>query len=175
MNKFENIYMVCPPNTETGGPEACHQLIGEMSKLGIKANLIYYKKKKTLNNLRGRLDQSIREDTIITPNTRAPVPKAYECYEAPFTDTIVDSANNLLILPENLLHLIHIGKNIKKGIWWLSVDNALLAISRLGSIPMLRSKVMHFYQSDYARQFLELLSLENSFPLSDYISEKISS
>jgi hypothetical protein len=173
MNKFENIYMVCPPLTETGGPEACHQLIGEMRKLNIQANLIYYKKKKTLVNLKGRLDQSIKGNVIVTPTHKAPTPIPYECYQAPFTNQIVDSEKSLLILPENQLHLINLGKNIKKGIWWLSVDNALLAIARLGSIPPLRSGVFHFYQSDYARQFLSLLSLENSFALSDYISERI--
>ena len=48
MQKFENIYMVCPPQTESGGPEASHQLVGEMCKLDISADLIYYKKKKTI-------------------------------------------------------------------------------------------------------------------------------
>ena len=173
MNRFENIYTLCPPQTETGGPEATHQLVGEMCKLGIQAHLVYYKKKKTLLNLRGRLDQSVSGDTISTPGCQNPTPKAYECYEAPFTNQIVDSEKNLLILPENQLHLVNVGREIQKGIWWLSVDNALLAIAKLGNIPMLRSGVFHFYQSDYARQFLELLSLENSFPLSDYISENI--
>jgi hypothetical protein len=32
---------------------------------------------------------------------------------------------------------------------------------------------MHFHQSEYARQFLDLLSFENIFPLSDYISNAI--
>ena len=165
--------MFCPPQTETGGPEAAHQLIGEMHKLNIQAELVYYKKKKTMFNLRGRLDQSVKGDTILTPSYQAPSPKAYESYRAPFTNQMVDSEKSLLILPENLLHLVRFGKRIKKGIWWLSVDNALMAIARLGSIPSLRSGVFHFYQSEYVRQFLELLGLENSFPLSDYISERI--
>jgi hypothetical protein len=166
MYKFENIYMLCPPQTETGGPEACHQLIGEMQKLNIQANLVYYKKKKTLFNLKGRLDQFVKGSTILTPVCHAPMPKAYEGYGAHFTNQIVDSEKNLLILPENQLHMAHIGKRIKKGVWWLSVDNALMAIARLGNIPSLRSGVLHYYQS-------ELLGLENSFSLSDYISERI--
>ena len=173
MNKFDNIYMLCPPQNETGGPEAIHQLIGEMNTLNIQAKLVYYKKKKTLFNFRGRLDQSIKGDTVFTPSYQTPVPKAYECYAAPFTNQIEDSEKSLLILPENLIHLVNFGKRIKKGIWWLSVDNALMAIARHGNISSLRSGMFHFYQSEYARQFLDLLGFENSFPLSDYISERI--
>ena len=165
--------MLCPPQTETGGPEASHQLIGEMHKLNIQAELVYYKKKKTMFNLRGRLELSVKGDIILTPGCQAPTPKAYEGYGAPSTNQIVDSEKSLLILPENMLHMVHFGKRIKKGIWWLSVDNALMAIARLGSIPPLRLGVFHFYQSDYARQFLDLLGLEHSFSLSDYISESI--
>ncbi len=173
MSKFEKIYMLCPPQTETGGPEACHQLIGEMHRLNIQANLIYYKKKKTFLNLRGKLDQSIRGNTIFTPGYQSPCPTAYQGYNAPFTNQIEDSEKNLLILPENQLHLLHLGKKIQKGVWWLSVDNALLAIARLGNISLMREGMMHFYQSEYARQFLDLLSFENVFPLSDFISERI--
>lgn len=173
MSKFENIYVLCPPQKETGGPEASHQLVGEMNKLNIQANLIYYKKKKTLMNLRGRLDESVNGEIISTPSFKSPTPLAYENYNASYVDQIVDSEKSLLILPEIFLNLIHFGEKIKKGVWWLSVDNALMAISKLGKIPPLRSGVLHFYQSDYARQFLDLLSIENSFPLSDYISEKI--
>ncbi len=165
--------MLCPPQTETGGPEACHQLIGEMRKLNIQAELVYYKKKKTLFNLSGRLDQSVKGNTILTPGCQAPTPKAYEGYGASSTNQMVDSEKSLLILPENMLHMVHFGERIRKGIWWLSVDNALMAIAKLGSIPPLRSGVFHFYQSEYARQFLDLLGLENSFSLSDYISERI--
>ena len=108
-------------------------------------------------NLRGRLKQSVKGDIILTPGCQAPTPKAYEGYGAPSTNQIVDSEKILLILPENMLHMVHFGKRIKKGIWWLSVDNALMAIARLGSIPPLRLGVFHFYQSDYARQFLDRL------------------
>ena len=66
--------MLCPPQTETGGPEACHQLIGEMRKLNIQANLVYYKSKKTLFNLRSRLDQSVKGNTIVTPGYQVPFP-----------------------------------------------------------------------------------------------------
>ena len=57
MANFEKVYMLCPPQTETGGPEACHQLIGAMNQINIPAELVYYKKKKTFSNLKGRLDQ----------------------------------------------------------------------------------------------------------------------
>ena len=173
MQKFKNIYMLCPPQTESGGPEAAHQLVGEMCKLDISANLIYYKKRKTIFNLKGKLGISVKGNVILTTKYLNPTPKSYDCYSASISNKIIDDENNLLILPENLLHLVNFGKRIKKAIWWLSVDNALLAISKLQNISVLRSEIFHFYQSEYARQFLELLNFENSFSLSDYISEKI--
>ena len=173
MQKFKNIYMLCPPQTESGGPEAAHQLVGEMCKLDISANLIYYKKRKTIFNLKGKLGISVKGNVILTTKYLNPTPKSYDCYSASISNKIIDDENNLLILPENVLHLVNFGKRIKKAIWWLSVDNALLAISKLQNISVLRSEIFHFYQSEYARQFLELLNFENSFSLSDYISEKI--
>ena len=173
MQKFKNIYMLCPPQTESGGPEAIHQLVGEMCKLDISANLIYYKKRKTIFNLKGKLDISVKGDVIFTTKYLNPTPKSYDCYSASISNEIIDDENNLLILPENLLHLVNFGKRIKKAIWWLSIDNALMAISKLQNISVLRSEIFHFYQSEYARKFLELLNFENSFSLSDYISEKI--
>ena len=165
--------MLCPPQTESGGPEAIHQLVGEMRKLDISANLIYYKKRKTIFNLKGKLDISVKGDVIFTTKYLNPTPKSYDCYSASISNEIIDDENNLLILPENLLHLVNFGKRIKKAIWWLSIDNALMAISKLQNISVLRSEIFHFYQSEYARKFLELLNFENSFSLSDYISEKI--
>ena len=165
--------MLCPPQTESGGPEAAHQLVGEMCKLDISANLIYYKKRKTIFNLKGKLGISVKGNVILTTKYLNPTPKSYDCYSASISNKIIDDENNLLILPENVLHLVNFGKRIKKAIWWLSVDNALLAISKLQNISVLRSEIFHFYQSEYARQFLELLNFENSFSLSDYISQKI--
>ena len=173
MQKFKNIYMLCPPQTESGGPEAAHQLVGEMCKLCISANLIYYKKRKTIFNLKGKLGISVKGNVILTTKYLNPTPKSYDCYSASISNKIIDDENNLLILPENVLHLVNFGKRIKKAIWWLSIDNALMAISKLQNISVLRSEIFHFYQSEYARQFLELLNFENSFSLSDYISQKI--
>ena len=173
MQKFKNIYILCPPQTESGGPEASHQLVGEMCKLDISANLIYYKKKRTIFNLKGKLNISVKGDVIFTTKYLNPTPKSYDCYSAPISNEIIDDENNLLILPENLLHLVNFGEKIKKAVWWLSIDNALMAISKLQNISVLRSEIFHFYQSEYARKFLELLNFENSFSLSDYISEKI--
>ena len=128
--------MLCPPRTESGGPEASHQLVGEMCKLDIPANLIYYKKRKTILNLKGKLDISVKGDVIFTTKYLNPTPKSYDCYGASISNKIIDDENNLLILPENLLHLVNFGKRIKKAIWWLSIDNALMSISKLQNIGL---------------------------------------
>ena len=59
-------------------------------------------------------------------------------------------------------------------IWWLSVDNGLLALGQLRRrIDHLRShpKIYHAYQSEYAKHFLGALGFRSiELPLSDYIN-----
>jgi hypothetical protein len=56
---------------------------------------------------------------------------------------------------------------MKKGIWWLSVDNNHGKFQDFSN-----SKITHFYQSFYALDFLQKNGAEKYLPLFDYIPSK---
>lgn len=104
----KKIYVLCPKGLKTGGPELLHQLVFAINKLnnGSKAYLTY------TSETSGKIPvESFREyigDSGIEQSK------------------IEDNANNIIVFPETNLDLMHKFKNVKKYIWWLSVDNFLI-------------------------------------------------
>ncbi|MGC8869431.1 MAG: hypothetical protein ACP5P7_07235, partial [Sulfurihydrogenibium sp.] len=107
------IYIACPANVATGGPESLHQLgYHFINDLNVPASMYYY-----------NFDNS---------KFKNPVHPEYEFYKVPYiTDQqdIEDDRVNILIVPEILDGLIQLKKykKIRKGIWFLSVDNYYLS------------------------------------------------
>jgi hypothetical protein len=102
------IYVLTPANIATGGTELLHQLVFHLRKdLRIDAYLYYYPVKNS-----------------------NPVPKEFQNYEAPYVREIEENNKNILIGFESFfaLELLQKFKNIRKGIWWLSVDNFFLSL-----------------------------------------------
>jgi hypothetical protein len=101
------IYIAAPAATATGGPELLHQLAYHLKNdLDIKAYMYYY------------------------PNNHPkPVHPNYEEYGIQFVDQIEDKRYNILVVPETIkgIELLDHFFNIKKIIWWLSVDNFYLS------------------------------------------------
>lgn len=103
------IYIACPANTATGGPELLHQLgFHLINDLNITAFIYYY-----------NFDNS---------KFKTPVHPEYEFYNVPYVLEISekeDIEENILIVPEILsgLSLLPKYKNLRKGVWFLSVDN----------------------------------------------------
>ena len=102
-------YIACPANIATGGPELLHQLGYHLIKdLNIKAFMYYYDFDKT--------------------RFKTPVHPEYKFYNIPYVSGIPkkeDIEENILIVPEilNGLSLLPNYKKIRKGVWFLSVDN----------------------------------------------------
>src|ERR1035437_2655135 len=97
----KEIYIFCPANQETGGPDALHQLRYYMEKVHLNAYMIYF-------------NTTVGKD---------PIPDKYKNYE-PKVKTIaeiIDIESNILIAPESSSILLNNCSNIKKYIWWLSV------------------------------------------------------
>jgi hypothetical protein len=103
------IYIACPANLATGGPELLHQLGYHLiNDLSVKAFMYYYD-----------FDNS---------KFKTPVHPEYEFYNVPYVLEIPENENiekNILIVPEILSSLLLLPKyeNIRKGVWFLSVDN----------------------------------------------------
>lgn len=172
------IYVACPSNVATGGPELLHQLVYKLNLMGLNAQMYYY-------------DWDGGEN---------PVHKEYEIYKNKYTSQILDKSNNILIVPEIITELLYKYRNIQRVIWWLSVDNYYVATNNIlyyikngkviTAIKIMIKKILfhenkmyyrfddsditHFVQSEYAKQHLlqKKINMEKIFFLSDYINSK---
>jgi hypothetical protein len=160
------IYVACPSNVATGGPELLHQLVYELRKLGFNAYMYYYDMEN--NN---------------------PIHPAYVKYSNPYVENIEDNQLNILIVPEVKTGLIYDYNKIQKVIWWLSVDNfykrfdsnilwkkvVKKILFNLGYFKVYRfqkdNNLIHFVQSEYAKQHLLQKGIENIYFLGDYLNE----
>lgn len=98
----QKIYIYCPANLRSGGPEALHQLCFYMVKVGLDAYMVYYN----------------------TTDGIEPMPPIYSIYgvkRKPFSE-IEDSPTNILVAAESSTIMLNGFKRIQKYIWWLSVN-----------------------------------------------------
>ena len=105
LKKSTKIYILAPANTFTGGPECLHQLAFYISKIFKVQTLLYY----------------------LPDNLKSPVHRNFKHYKISYTNFIEDQKDNILIMPEHIMFLEFGLKysNIRKIIWWLSIDNYL--------------------------------------------------
>jgi hypothetical protein len=161
----KNIYIICPPKKATGGPEALHQLGYILNSLGFNAKMLYSKYK---------ID---------------PVHPFYKNYNVPYTMSIKDSVDNVIIIPESMTNLIAKYPLSQKKIWWLSLDfYEILMNSREKKKNWIRKllvpykhteyrfepnkSVTHWYQSQRTKEFLLTKKLDNEIAyLCDYVTE----
>ncbi|NPV38344.1 MAG: glycosyltransferase [Brevinematales bacterium] len=119
------VYIACPAHVSTGGPELLHQLAYDLRNVLAANTFMYYYNVKD------------NED---------PVSSAYRHYGIPFVKKISpqdDNEQNILIVPEvkEGLRLLSMYKNIRKGVWFLSVDNYYL--SRCKKIDFLWQRIVN--------------------------------
>lgn len=143
------IYIVCPANLATGGPELLHQLGYKLNLFGYVADMFY---------------------TNMTPDI-CPVCPQYEKYNVPFSTEAHQLPGNIFIVPEINISMLQDLKPFRCIVWWLSVDHARFTEDDV--IYMRNNKnIMHLVQSHYALDFLHntLNIKDNIFYLSDYIN-----
>ena len=114
MIEAEKIYVVCPANSKTGGPELLHQLVHELTQTGHKAFIVYT----------GIYDHSYK--------TIGEYSKYINSYLLP--DEIKDNQENIVIVPETNVLFLKGYKHIQKAVWWLSVDNFYFAYKSLSAM-----------------------------------------
>ena len=128
--RFKKTYVLAPYGNTTGGIELSHQLVGRINDMGGEAYIVY------IDNNR------IVKDASVTPQ--------YSKYNIKVSDTIEDSEENILILPEVYYDMIYRYKDIRIGCWWMSVDNHYLACHWTDSWRFYKSlgrKVRYVYRS----------------------------
>lgn len=163
MHITENkIIVCCPGSSITGGPELLHQLVDELRNIGREAYIAYYPFDHTYE-----------------------CPELYKKYDAP-QDNLIDNDKTFIIIPETATTIARGINNARIGVWWLSVDNYLLArhqsmlkdiywrytslISHRMPLNRMR-KYVHFTQSSYAEHFLKKAGIA-SISLNDYLSKE---
>lgn len=169
---LSNIYIICPANIATGGPELLHQLAASLIKMGAKCFMFY-----------------------LPSNIENPVHSNYFQYNVPFVREVENSSNNIIVIPESYPEGIFIKdfSEMKKVIWWLSVDNYFSAVNgliakhshklafnlkqlfnyyKIPSIKVIAKQkdIIHLVQSHYAKNFLEKSNIIKTAFLSDYLN-----
>ncbi len=170
---YKKIYVLCPGGVKTGGTELLHQLVFALNQIGNNAELIY-------------------------TGDDVGVQQAFEKYIFKYTynlKSIIEDSENLLIVSETQIEYLNKYENIKKAIWWLSVDNYIKNASFVaryklfglgsaiyrwvkGDIHDRRKEIlaadMHFCQSIYAVKYLKSnydIAANKIRYLSDYIND----
>ncbi|MEM4325821.1 MAG: hypothetical protein QXU40_00785 [Candidatus Pacearchaeota archaeon] len=121
------IYILAPSDYVTGGAECLHQLSHKLIKFNYKAFVYYIPK--------------IKESFV----------EAYKKYDVKKAERIEDDEKNIVIIPESWIDKIKNFKNIRKCIYWLSVDNVkrntTLPIGKINKkIPFFRKKFPKTYE-----------------------------
>lgn len=159
------IYLLCLHGVRTGGPEAIHQLSDALIEQGFDARMVYY------------TWAQIAALEIATPQSayffgERPVPYTeYERYRVNIADSVPNSPDCVVVLPETLCHLAPKFDKATVLVWWLSVDNGFGALSKVNLNHLRKPNVKHAAQSVYANRFVVSLGLRpppGAF-LSDYI------
>lgn len=152
----------------TAGPEAIHQLVADLNRLGQPSAVVYF---------------PFESDFSTVP--------AYQKYQAPVAK-YVDEKDSLIIFPEIVTTYVFKVRNAKVAIWWMSVNNFtcqrygyvwrdklryfkyfLKGLRPLRGIQSLR-KFIHFAQSNYALDFLKKNNIDGlmlSDPIPVYTSK----
>ena len=163
------IYMMCPANIHSGGPELCHQLVSQLLQFGVDAYIFY------LAAGRGGF------------NSENPIDEFYKKYHLPYVLEIEDDSKNILIFNESANGWYYYFKNVRKIFWWMSVDNCIRNISQLilnrtknalaEPMPKLfyfeKDGTEHWVQSEYARQFclLNAIPKDKIYFVEDYLNQ----
>jgi hypothetical protein len=155
------IYIVCDAFSQTGGPEALHQLGRALTDLGHDAVMVYVPRD---------LKPTVSDGVINFPELIQPMPSIYARYDLPHAYRIEDQAGVAVVLPEIWPSLIEYLNRALPYFWWLSVDNAKKLVDSFGGIEVLRrSRAIHLCQSYYALRYLADNGI-HGIPLFDYTS-----
>jgi len=156
----KKIYVYCPGNSVTGGPELLHQLVAELAKNKVPASIVYYPCDREWST-----------------------PEPYLRYGCLVEKEVPDDSDIAVIAPEVATNLLHRFTNARRCIWWLSVDNyrgnfenmdrAKLFLKRsISSRIQSPESVTHLCQSAYSKQFVKSRFGAVGHSLSDYLADE---
>lgn len=163
--RMKTIYLLCLHNVRTGGPEAIHQLSDSLLKQGFDARMVYYNRGHIARLEGGPIDEEGYHFSDAPEYMRCQFDE-YAHYATRIESAVPNSPDAIVVLPEAICHLTPKFNKATVLVWWLSVDNAFGALSRV-NLNLLRG-VKHASQSYYATDFCHALGLPKVASLSDY-------
>lgn len=161
------VYILCPANLKTGGPESLHQLASVLISFGIKTYMAYLQ-------LSG-----------VSFDKEDPVHDAYKKYHVPYTYDLEGNTKNVVVVPETITSH-EVGK-IRRILWWMSVDNYLknvknvmkgqlsnplaYPVPKFFTFDKADKSIEHWGQSEYVRQFLRLNGITDIKTVETHMSQ----
>ena len=166
MQKYNKVVVCCPAELVTGGPELLHQFVHHLTEQGVDAHITYY-----------------------PFCSKHSTPEAYKHYKINIISLseIEASEDILIVIPETATQISKRFPNNSIAIWWLSVDNYFgyplsenniykkgvhwlkILLGKKLSLRKMR-EMIHFYQSEYARLFLQHNNI-TALSLKDYLNK----
>ena len=115
------LFVLCPSNSVTGGPDALHQLVHTARSLGFDASLVYYPPSNIIH-------------------------ERYSCYDIQLAEVIPDDPSSIVVVPEVCpAFLNETYSKTTKVFWWLSWDYGAQNFPAVN-----RPDILHACQSFYA-------------------------
>ena len=155
--------VIFSPSVKTGGPEALHQLGHHIALHGGTARMVYYD-----------IPFTITDNVIRCGKGPFPLLEHFARYQPQVLTEAKLGPDMLIVYPEVLsVHASKVGTLHRRALWWLSVDNAILANPALLEQDKVGAffedgDLLHLYQSEYAHLALMNNGARQRFPLSDY-------
>lgn len=155
-----NVYILAPQNRLSGGAELAHQLCHAINTMtDINAFMVYV-------DVEAPFDRALGADVN--------APKPYNIYETSHVTDIAatDQKDNVYVFPEGLTYSMPYVRNVRKILWWMSVDNYLLSTKEENLGYILDNVELHLFQSYYAEQYVKSKKSDvNGMYLEDYIND----
>lgn len=120
LTKNSKIYILCPANIATGGPESLHLLCDMLLSKNHDAYLVYLHNAYPGGGGHPGHGWQDRQDGWLNYISKEGTPPDYKEYNIQTTSKIEDDPSNLLVSPEIFLNSLEKFTNIQKSIWWLA-------------------------------------------------------
>lgn len=150
------VFVYCPNDLVTGGPEALHQFAEKGKALGYPVSIVYWPKAQSAKSK-----------------------KAYGTYDVTVAEEVTDDLETFVVVPESQTYLLRRFRSAKKVVWWLSIDNYYKSASTFSLRRFVTRKSMcslaemeefiHTAQSVYARDHLLEIGYRDILLATDYI------
>ena len=176
--KFKNIYVLCPANIVTGGPDALHQMVYDLNHiLGGGTYVVYF----SANYPR--------------PSDYLSIPASYKIYVNEFKEEsdIIDDEFNAIVIPETFSNKCKKYKKSHIFLWWLSVYHAenkrtlFFKYVYFITLPLRILKHLNYYKNNFVNalysvytsekysfknEFANIIHLCASYYAYDYVSRR---